>query len=173
MKTAILILFTAFGFQSIAQEIVESESRIDFKIKNLLVNTVKGTFSGMTGEVTFMENDLKNSKFNVCVDASTVNTGIEKRDEHLRTEDFFHVEKYPKICFESNSITKTESGFKTEGKLTMHGVTKEVSIPFLNGENTLVGSFILNRKDYSVGEDVGSFTADDEVQVTITCKTAP
>jgi hypothetical protein len=55
----------------------------------------------------------------------------------------------------------------------MHGVTKKVSIPFSNLENTLVGSFILNRLDYGVGEDVGSFTADEEVQVTITCKIAP
>ena len=167
------ILFLAvliFGLIShVTGQIIHTEkSLIDFKIGNMGVKTVKGTFGGMKGEVRFDTSSLSSSYFNVCIDASTVNTGIKKRDEHLKNEDFFDVANHPVICFKSGHIIKTPEGYVTKGKLTMHGVTREVTIPFLYTQHMLKGTLSVKRLDYGVG-DTGTFLVSDEVDITIIC----
>lgn len=160
------ILFSSVIF---SQEIDKKNSSINFEISNMLVNTVEGSFSGFTGEINFNENNLSQSKINVCIDASTVNTGIDKRDEHLRTKDFFHVEKYPKICFTSTNITKSNNGYLAEGQLEMHGVKKTVKIQLTYSNKTLMGSFVVNRFDYEIGVDSGSFNIGEKVYISVKC----
>lgn len=153
-----------------AQSIDTENSLVKFSISNMKWRTVEGTFGGMKGDIKFNPTDLANSSFNVCIDPATVNTGIEKRDDHLKNEDFFNVEKYPEICFKSIEITKTSNGYVTKGELTMHGVTKQVEINFTFNNNTFTGNLTLNRFDYNVGENMKKFVAGEEAQLEIICK---
>lgn len=162
-----LILLT-FSYSASSQSIDSDESVISFSVSNMKLNTVKGTFTGMSGEVLFNPNDLPTSKFSVCIDANSVDTDNKTRDKHLRNEDFFDVEVYPQICFESSTITKTSSGYSVKGNLTMHGVSKIIEIPFTYESNQLIGDFELNRLDYKVG-GTGSFMVGHEISIKIKC----
>lgn len=152
-----------------AQNINSEKSKATFKIENMKVKVVEGSFHGMTGNIVFNESDLSNSTFDICIKASTLNTGNEKRDDHLRTEDFFHVEKYPVICFNSESISRTSTGFVTKGKLTMHGVTKTFEIPFTFDGIQFRGELILNRLDFNIGNDTNTFMVSNKVVISIFC----
>ncbi|PWI31033.1 protein yceI precursor [Flavobacteriaceae bacterium LYZ1037] len=164
----LLISFLNFNLTK-AQTIDTSNSKIEFKIKGGLIFNVKGTFKGMEGDFNFNEDDLENSSFDICIDAATVNTDNEKRDNHLRTEDFFYVEKYPNICFTSTSVSANGKDYITTGDLTMHGVTKTIDIPFKFSNNTFRGSFDIERLDYKIGEDTGTLTVGSTADVTIIC----
>lgn len=98
---------SAIGF---SQTINTEKSVVNFKISNMKVNTVKGTFNGMKGEANFKPDNILASIFNVCIDAATVDTGNKKRDEHLQREDYFNVRKYQTICFVSEEVLKTDKG---------------------------------------------------------------
>ena len=154
---------------SFGQTINTNSSVVTFSVSNLAINKVKGSFSGMTGTANILPNDLSASKISVCIDANSIDTGNEKRDTHLRTEDFFEVEKYPEICFESSSIDKTSEGYNAKGSLSMHGVSKTVVIPFVFENNQIDGNFEVNRLDYNVGEGTGSFMVGKEIQIQIVC----
>lgn len=166
---ALLLSASIFGFAN-KQVIDQEKSKVTFEISNMKVKTVNGSFGGMKGTVNFNPKDLKNSFFNVCVDAATVNTDNTKRDDHLRTEDFFFVTKYPTICFESETIQKTNSGYVVKGKLTLHGVTKQITVPFTFENNVLKGTGKINRLDYGVGVETGTAMVGDEVTITVVCQ---
>lgn len=165
---ALLLSASIFGFAN-KQVIDQEKSKVTFEISNMKIKTVNGSFGGMKGTVNFNPKDLKNSSFNVCVDAATVNTDNTKRDDHLRTEDFFFVSKYPVVCFESESIQKTSSGYVVKGKLTLHGVTKQITVPFTFENNVLKGTGKINRLDYGVGVETGTAMVGDEVTITVVC----
>jgi polyisoprenoid-binding protein YceI len=145
-----------------------SGSKIGFGIKNLGV-TVHGAFSGLAGEITFDPKDPSKSSFNVHVDSKSINTDNDMRDNHLRKEEFFDVEKYPHLTFVSESITGSGKSFNVKGKLTIKGVTKEVSFKFTatpeGDAYTFKGSFELNRRDFGVGGS--SITMSDKVNVEL------
>jgi polyisoprenoid-binding protein YceI len=124
----------------------------------------------MKGLVHFNPDDLGNSAFDVCMDASSLNSGNKMRDKHLRSEDFFFVEKYPEICFVSDSIEKEGDHFVTRGKLTIRDVSREIQIPFTFDGQVLQGSLLINRFEYDLGTDVGTFKASKEATITILCK---
>lgn len=162
---AAIAMFFAMSLQ--AQTIDTQKSAANFTVKNMRWMTVEGNFTGMKGDIKFDEADLANSSFNVCVDAATVNTDNNARDKHLRNEDFFDVEKYADICFVSTSISQKGSSFVTKGQLTMHGVTKEVSIPFTYSNGTFKGNLKISRYDYKVGESTGTFMVSEDVNLEI------
>jgi len=169
MKKIGLIVSLAFlvmGFGN-AQTIDSDKSVVNFSILNMKVRTVEGTFTGMKGEISFDETDLANSSFKVSIEATTVNTENEKRDDHLRNEDFFHVEEYPMISFESSSIKNTSEGFMTTGMLSMHGVSKEVAFPFTFIENQFRGTLEINRFDYKIGEGTSTSSVDETASLEI------
>ncbi len=106
-----------------------SHSQIGFSIKHMMFSTVRGNFRGFEGTITVDSDNPANSSVNVTIDAATITTGDEKRDEHLRSADFFDVETYPTITFKSTSIDyKDADSFTVDGDLTMHGVTGPVHI---------------------------------------------
>jgi len=162
---AAIAMFFAMSLQ--AQSIDTQKSKANFIATNMKWIKVEGNFTGMKGDIKFDEADLANSSFNVCVDAASVNTDNNARDKHLRNEDFFHVEKYPEICFASTSISKTGKGFVTEGTLTMHGVSKNVSIPFTYSNGQFTGNIKVSRYDYKVGEGTGTFMVGEDVKIEI------
>ena len=158
---------------SAQQKIVEDSSVVNFTIKNLGIKT-QGTFKGFKGEVNIVENDLTKSNFDVSVDASSVNTGIEARDSHLRDADYFNVAQFPRISFKSSSISNAgRNKLKVAGTLTMKGVTKSIEFPFTatkvgNGWQ-LKGEFTINRRDFGVGG--GSMILSDNAIVNLSVVT--
>lgn len=144
-----------------------SNTSIQFKVKNLGIMYVKGAFEKFKGTVDIDEADITKSKADVSIETASINTGINKRDNHLRSADFFEVAKFPVMTFVS---TKVEAGtdkdkLKVTGNLTIKGVTKSVvlNVEALNGAKR-AASATVNRQDFGVsyGSVIG-----DEVFITI------
>jgi polyisoprenoid-binding protein YceI len=169
-KTLLTILSLMIGVIGYAQSIDSARSTATFEISNMRFNKVEGTVSGMTGNITFDTDNLEICSFDVCMDASTINTGNEKRDEHLQQAEYFNTEQYDNICFESKEVSNAEQGgFAVIGSLTMRDVTKDVMIPFTFDGNTFNGNLKLSRYDYNIGADVGKFMIGEQVDIVITC----
>jgi len=145
-------------------------SGVSFKVKKLGILTVEGTLADLTGEVSFDKDVLDQANFNVCAGPITIDTGSSKRDEHLKSEDFFFVKDHPKICFQSTSIQKADNGYQVIGKLSILGVTKEENIPFSVSEGVFEGQFSLNRLDYKLGKKFPSWFVGKTIQILISCK---
>jgi polyisoprenoid-binding protein YceI len=104
-------------------------SSLNFWVRHLMVSKVSGRFTKWTGTLAFDEAQPQGARVEVEIDASSVDTREAQRDAHLRSADFFDVEKYPTLKFVSTKVEKTgESEFKLQGDLTMHGVTKPVTL---------------------------------------------
>jgi polyisoprenoid-binding protein YceI len=121
-----------------------------------------GIFKTMSGTIFFDEQNLAASKFEVAVDAASLNTGNGLQNKHAKSDEWFDVARYPQITYSSDKITRSGNGFLVTGTLDLHGVKKPVSIPFSfqrNGNKGLfAGSFTVNRNDFHLGkpgEDVG------------------
>lgn len=144
-------------------------SSVTFKIKNAGIG-VDGSFKGFQGTVKFNPDDLSSSKFNVSVESKTIDTDNKTRDNHLREDEYFDVEKYPKILMKSIKIEKDkQNNYKATFDLTLKGKTKSVSFPFSYSKTTtgynLKGVFEINRRDYNVGGS--SWILSDDVKIFI------
>ena len=139
------------------------------------LSQVKGKFTDFAITLNADEKDIAKSSVSVVIKATSIDTGIEGRDRHLRTADFFDVEKFPEITFKSERIEKKGKQFIAHGPLTMHGVTKQIALPF-----TVTGTFknpttnktsvgysarmILNRRDFGINysrQDSPTFIGDN------------
>jgi polyisoprenoid-binding protein YceI len=130
-----------------------------------------GQFSGLKGTVSFDPSDLAGSKFDATIDVATINTGNGMKNTHAKSEKWFDAEKYPTIQFTSSSITKAAAGYEAKGMLTMHGVQKEIVIPFTFEENVFKTSFSINRLDYNINTAEpahGSATFKVDISVPVT-----
>lgn len=145
-------------------------STANFSVKKIGILTVKGSLSDLNGTIIFDENDLNNASFDVSANTATINTGNEKRDEHLKSEDFFFVKNYPSIRFKSTSIKKENDTYQAIGNLTILETKKEVSIPFTFENNVFSGSLSLNRLDYNLGKKFPTFFIGNHIQILINCK---
>ena len=170
MKSFLLSLLLPFTTVAIvfAQEYhpADQGSSVAFKVKNLGFG-VDGSFSGLQGKIVFDPKDPSKGSMDVSVDAATVNTDNETRDNHLREEDYFDVKNHPRVHFESTGISGGKSGsYTVTGKLTIKATTKDISFPFTvtpKGDDYLFnGEFTINRKDFGVG---GSSTLSNNLTV--------
>ena len=109
-----------------------------------------GEFGGLKGTISFDPNNLAASKLDASIDVATINTGNGMKNTHAKSEKWFDAEKYPTIRFTSASISKTTVGFEAKGTLEMHGVKKEITIPFTFEDNIFNGTIQVNRLDYNV-----------------------
>ena len=136
-------------------------SEVLFKIKHLVISTVTGSFTKFEGHVNSTGEDFENAAISFSIDVSSVHTGQEQRDAHLKNSDFFEIEKYPVISFQSTSFIKTSvDRYILTGGLTMKGVTKETTLDVEFGGtekdqygNTKAGfevSGTINRKEFGV-----------------------
>jgi len=153
---------------------VDNGSTIQFKIKNFGINT-GGSFTGLQGNIIFDINHLNDASFDVSIDANTINTGIDMRDNHLRNDSYFDVKNYSRIHFVSTKVTpSTKAGILfIFGKLTIKNQTKDISFPFTatatNDGYLFKGVFNINRRDFGVGGS--SIISDDlEVQLSVLAK---
>jgi len=130
-----------------------------------------GSFGGLKGSISFDPNDLDHSKFAVSVDVASINTGNGMKNTHAKSPKWFDAEKYPTITFTSSSISKTATGFEAKGTLDMHGVQKEIVLPFTFANNVFAGALTINRLDYNINTEepahgAASFKVDITVPVT-------
>lgn len=145
-------------------------SKVKFIIKNFGINT-GGTMEGIRGTIIFDANNLSIAEFNVSVDANTIDTDINARDNHIRKTEYLDVEKYPTISFKSTKVTKTNTieYLYIYGDLTIKEVTQEVKFPFTvtpkDGGFLFEGEFKINRRDFGVGGR--SFSMSDELKVEL------
>ena len=145
-------------------------SAVNFEIKNFGFNS-RGSFSGLEGKITWDPKDPSKAAFDVSINAASVNTDNETRDEHLRKEGYFDVGKYPRIRLVATSVSGPDkSGHYTlNGKLTMKSTTKDISFPFLAtplGDDIIFkGDFTINRRDFDVG---GGSTLSNNLTVSLT-----
>ena len=177
-----LVLVLGFGTAA-AQDLYTidpSHSNVAFKVRHL-VSKVGGEFTEFDGTITADFNNLDVSGVQFSIQAASLDTRNEDRDSHLRSVDFFDVEKYPEITFTSTKVTKIDKdSFAVAGILTMHGVSKPITltVDYL-GEMTAMGgtragyelSTTLDRKDFGISWnralDTGGFILGDDVVVNI------
>jgi polyisoprenoid-binding protein YceI len=127
-----------------------THSNVDFSIRHLLVSKVRGRFDKWNGTLLIDEADLSASSVTVQIDAASVNTGEPKRDEHLRSPDFFEVEKYPHLTFQSTAVEKNgDDRLRVTGDLTIHGVTRPVVLDVERG-GSLRDPWGLQRAGFSI-----------------------
>src|SRR5579871_3341428 len=106
-----------------------AHSSAEFKVKHMMISNVKGTFTGITGTLTEHTGDSSLSSVAASFDVSTINTHDAQRDGHLKSADFFDVEKYPTMTFTSTKVDRIgEAEYRVTGDLTIHGVTKPVTL---------------------------------------------
>lgn len=159
-----------------------NHSQVAFSIRHFF-SKVPGNFQKFTGDIVYDQANPTASSVKVSIDAASINTQNDRRDTHLRSEDFFFVEKFPTLTFASTKVTPgTESGkLKVEGNLTMRGVTKPVTLdatflgagPSMNGEQRSGFQAVakVNRKDFGINWnkvlDQGGTMLGDDVDISI------
>jgi polyisoprenoid-binding protein YceI len=136
-------------------------STAGFKVRHLMVSNVRGEFSNLTGTVTIDTDTPANSSVNATIDATTITTRDEKRDEHLKSPDFLDVAKFPTITFVSKKVTGSDGEHKVTGDLTIHGVTQSVVLdvegpspeakdPWGNVKSGASATTKINRKEFGM-----------------------
>ena len=105
-----------------------SHSSILFSIRHLVVAKVRGKLSRFSGVLELDETDLTRSRVNIAIDVASIDTSLEPRDAHLRSPDFFEVEKFPMATFASKAIERHGEEYAVRGDFTLHGITKEVTL---------------------------------------------
>jgi polyisoprenoid-binding protein YceI len=109
-------------------QIDPAHSEADFTIRHMGISNVHGRFGNITGSLALDEKDIARSSTNATIDISTVDTGVAQRDTHLKSPDFFDIAKYPQMTFVSKSLSDNNGQLQLTGDLTIHGVTKSVTL---------------------------------------------
>ena len=174
MRTLFLLAAMALSSLSYGQSWTPTAARTTFTAKMFGVRVV-GNFKGFKGNINFDPANLAQSSISGSVDASTVDTDNSMRDGHLREkEDFFQVEKYPKISLKSTKIEKSGSGYVGTFDLTLKNVTKSLKIPFTFTESgstaTLEGSAKLDRTDWKFGGNTLGMSDDVKLDLKVNLK---
>ena len=160
-----------------------AHSHAEFKVKHMMISNVKGSFNGLSGTLTEHTTDATLSSVEASIDVATVNTGDAQRDAHLKSADFFDVEKYPTMTFKSTSVKPNgDGGYNVTGDLSLHGQTRQetfvVDGPSAPGKdpwgNTRIGlsaTAKISRKDFGLNWnaalETGGILVGDDVQITI------
>ncbi|MCC7306110.1 MAG: YceI family protein [Acidobacteria bacterium] len=158
----------------------KAHSFIGFKVKHMGLIEVPGFFRDFTGTVNYDAKDVTKSSVEFTAKTTSVDTGVAPRDRHLRTADFFDVEKFPDLTFKSTKVEKKGKNLMVTGDFTLRGVTKSISFPvqiagFLGSERGtrmgVTGETSINRRDFGVnyGKDLPNGTAElsDDVKITL------
>lgn len=182
ISTIIVLSFPAFAFAA-TWNIDPDHSNIGFKVRHLMVSNVRGSFERHTGVVDINDKDITKSRVEVTIDTASINTNVQKRDEHLRSADFFDVAKYPTMTFVSKKVVKAgKEKLNVTGDLTLHGVTRQVVLnvegvtgeskdPWGNIRRGATATTTINRKDFGLvwnkALETGGVAVGDEIAITL------
>ena len=157
-----------------------SHSRVQFKVKHLMISNVLGSFKEFEGKASMVENDFSSAIVNFSISAASIDTEAADRDTHLKSVDFFDVENYPKIEFEGKGMTqKDEENYELKGNLTIKGVSKPVTLvvefgglmtdPWGNKKAGFSVTGEINRKDWGMvwnaALETGGVLVSDKVKI--------
>lgn len=178
-----VLVLSSLSFATQSWDIDGSHTTAKFKVRHLGISNVYGQITGAKGTLKSDDKDATKLAMDVTLDVATINTNDAKRDGHLKSEDFFDATKFPTITFKSKKVSKGKGGKLTiTGDLTMHGVTKEVSIndadltkpikdPWGNTRRGLSGMTTIDRKDFGIkwnkALDNGGLAVSDSVEINI------
>ncbi len=155
-----------------------NHSEVDFSITHLAISNVHGRFGNVNAKVNFNEADITKSSVTATIDAATVDTGVEARNNHLKSADFFDVATYPTVTFTSTSVAKSGNDLIISGNLTLHGVTKPVVLTAQGPTGPITGmdhkqhagfsaTTTVHRSDFGIGPKFPAAMVGDEVKLTI------
>jgi polyisoprenoid-binding protein YceI len=155
----------------------------EFKVKHMMISNVKGQFTRVKGALSLDEADLTKSRVEASIDAASINTREDQRDAHLKSADFFDVEKFPTLSFKSSKVTRVADGeLAVAGELTIHGVSRNVAFtvegptppakdPWGNTRLGLSATTKINRKDFGLtwnsALETGGILVGEEVTITL------
>lgn len=158
-------------------------SHAQFKVKHMMISNVKGEFTAVAGSLRFNPENIGDSSVEASIDATTINTRDPQRDAHLKSPDFFDVEKFPALTFKSTRVSRKADGeLVVAGDLTIHGVTRSVNFnvedlsapmkdPWGNTRLGLSATTRINRKDFGLtwnaALETGGIVVGDEVSITL------
>ena len=162
-------------------QIDASHSQVEFGVRHLMISTVRGYFTGLSGAIRLDENDITGSSVEVEIDAASIDTRNADRDAHLRSADFFHVEEHPTLRFRSTGVEKKGDELAVAGELTIRGETRPVVLrteklgqttdPWGNERVAFRGETKVNRKDFGLtwnqALETGGFVVGDEVRIIV------
>lgn len=171
------LLCASLSFAQTSWKSDPAHSKLTFSVTHMGISDVAGLFKTFDAGITASEEDFSDAVFELTVDVASIDTEIEKRDNHLRSPDFFDVEKFPEMTFKSTSIEKAgEDKYKLSGDLTLHGVTKPVTMDLWyrgtieNAQDKsktagfqLTGT--LKRSDFDIGSKFAPPMLSDEVYI--------
>lgn len=178
---AATVALSSFAFAT-PWDIDGAHSSAAFTVRHMMISNVSGTLGSVSGKIDFDDKDVTKSKVEATIDVKGIDTRNQKRDDHLRSKEFFEVEKFPSITFKSTKIEKAGDKLKVTGDLTMHGVTKTVTLdgelsvetanPFTKAPTrAFSASTTVNRKDFGLNWQVplanSGVTVGEDVKVSI------
>lgn len=155
-----------------------AHSSINFEVRHMGVSNVHGSINGLKGTVVYDDQDISKSSVQATADVSTVNTNVEKRDQDLKSPKFFDATQFPQLSFKSTSLSKSDGKLTLTGDLTMHGVTKSVTLDLdgpappqtdKNGKTRsgFSASGVLKRTDFGVGAGYPTAVVGEDVKFSI------
>lgn len=155
----------------------------EFRVRHMMISNVRGQFTGVSGTLSYNENDLAQSRVEASIDVATIDTRDPQRDGHLKSADFFDVEKFPTMTFTSSRVTRKGDGkAAVAGSLNLHGTTREVEFavegptppvkdPWGNLRIGLSATTKIDRRDFGLtfnaALDAGGVMVGDEVSITL------
>jgi len=159
-----------------------THSEVQFKVKHLVISTVTGSFGSFDGQIEADGDDFENAIASFSADINTISTNNEDRDQHLKSEDFFNAEEFPRLKFESKNFEKTGNGeYKVTGDLTIRDVTKEIDLDVVHGGTVgdpygqtkagfeITGS--INRKEFGLSwnavTEAGNVVVADKIKLQL------
>ena len=171
---------TVPGYVAGTWEIDPVHSEVGFVARHMMVSKVRGRFTSFSGELVLGEDPLQSS-VTATIDLTSIQTGNEQRDQHIRSADFFEVETYPTMTYASTGIREDEDGFVLEGELTLKGVTRSVPLklelngfgpdPFGGTRAGFTASGEINRRDFGVNfsapMETGGVVVSDKVTIQL------
>lgn len=177
-KMLIALLFATSSLFGASFSVDTSHSSVTFEIKHMMISTVDGSFKAFEGDIDLNPDTKTIEAVSATIDAASIDTGIEKRDNHLRSADFFEVEKFPNMTFTMTSFKQDGDEGVITGDLTIRGITKEVKL-----ESEITGMIVdrgtkkvgmrlegkINRKDFGLNWnrviEAGGFAVGEEVKI--------
>lgn len=155
-----------------------AHSEVDFTVKHMSLSNVHGRIGNLKGAITLNETDITKSSVSVTIDVTTVDTGVGMRDNDLKSPNYFDTAQFPTATFTSTGVSGSAGHLTITGNLTLHGVTKPVTLD-VEGPNGPINGMggkqhegysattTINRKDFGVGAKTGNGMVSDEIKLTI------